>query len=84
MNFQHKIEKYIKVYGLIMYPLYMFLMAYTWMRAYFSNYNGIPHTMLFSVDFVGEASIEFVLLFILLPVSVWVSFVFLKDLLRSP
>jgi hypothetical protein len=70
-----KIRAAIMLYGLGMSALYILLMAYTWMRAYFSSYNGIPHTMLFTVNLVGEADPEFVLLFLVVPVvlyTVWI------------
>jgi hypothetical protein len=70
-----KIRAAIMLYGIIMSAFYILLMGYTWMRAYFSTYNGIPHTMLFSVNFVGEANPEFVLLFIAVPVVIYTMWV---------
>jgi len=71
-----KIRTLIMIYGLIMAVFYICLMAYTWMRAYFAP----NHMMILSVNFVGEASPEFVLLFLEVPVIVYTAWNLGKDL----
>jgi len=74
-----KIRAAIMLYGSMMSMLYILLMAYTWMRAYFSP----NHTMLFTVNLVGEADPEFVLLFFAVPVVLYTSFEHMKQIYRE-
>jgi hypothetical protein len=63
MSMKEKIDTYLRILGLILAGSYMGLMTYTFYRAYFSP----NHEMILSVDVVGEADPEFVLLFVLVP-----------------
>lgn len=67
MSIKEKIDTYIRMLGLILATSYVGLMTYTFYRAYFSP----NHQMMLSVDVVGEANPEFVLLFVVVPVVVY-------------
>lgn len=71
---KEKIDRYIRILGLILAASYMMLMTYTFYRAYFSPH----HEMILSVDVVGEADPEFVLLFVVVPVVLYSCFYYLK------
>lgn len=58
-----KIHRVILGWGLFLSALLVGLMAYTFMRAYFNPNKQI----LLTIDRVGEANVEFVLLFLIVP-----------------
>lgn len=64
---KEKIHGYILLYGLFMSGLYVVLMAYTFMRAFFTPQKAI----ILTIDKVGEANPEFVLLFVVVPVVLY-------------
>lgn len=74
-----KIHNVILGYGLIMSMLYVGLMAYTFMRAYFNPNKAI----LLTVDRVGEANPEFVLLFLAVPVVVYTGCYYLNRMVKD-
>jgi hypothetical protein len=71
---KEKIDRYIRIFGLILAASYMLLMTYTFYLAYFSPH----HEMILSVDVVGEADPEFVMLFVLVPLVMYTCFYYLK------
>lgn len=68
---KEKINAYILLYGLFMSVLYVVLMAYTFMRAFFTPQKAI----ILTIDRVGEANPEFVLLFVVVPVVIYTGIV---------
>lgn len=76
MSMKEKIDTYLRMLGLILAGSYMGLMTYTFYRAYFSP----NHEMILSVDVVGEADPEFVMLFVLVPIVIYTcGYYFLKE-----
>lgn len=69
--FREKIHGGILLYGVIMSVLWVGLMAYTFMRAFFNPQKAI----ILTVNTVGEANPEFVLLIVTFPVIVYTAYV---------
>lgn len=67
------------LYGLVMSVLYVLLMAYTFMRAFFAPQKAI----ILTVNTVGEAAPEFVLLFLVVPAVVYTGVVLARNVYRE-
>jgi hypothetical protein len=69
-SIRDKIHAGILIYGLVMSVLWVGLMAYTFMRVFFNPQKAIVLT----VNTVGEANPEFVLLFVAVPVVIYTAY----------
>lgn len=68
----------VKMYGCFLSPLLIGLMAYTFILAFLTPEKAI----ILTINTVGEANIEFALLFVIIPTVLytsWENFVFLHN-----
>lgn len=70
------IKTIVKMYGCFLSPLLIGLMAFTFMLAYLTPEKAI----ILTIDTVGEANIEFALLFVILPTVLYTSWSHFKSL----